>query len=283
MEGYGVPSDHPVLRLYPPPAEEIPVCGLYLQREPTLPGDRARPWVYSNFIVSLDGRIAIDQPHRRKQGVPDTITNPRDWRLFQELAAQADALITSDRYLRELADGTAQAPVPVSWAPEYQDLLAWRKARGLAAQPALVVLSAGLHLPPNGLFSSLARPVYVAVGQDKQSEAKRRFAATEVRILLCGAGSRVQGKVLIETLGKEGFRSIYAIGGTEVLETLVKDGMLDRLYLTHAHRVLGGHSYRTLWEGELLHPPLDVTLRALYYDQHGGEGLRQSFAIYDVL
>lgn len=284
MESDGVSGEHPVLRLYPPPSEEIPVRGLYLQHELPLPSNGARPWVYTNFIVSLDGRIAIKQPHEKKQGIPDTITNPRDWRLYQELAAQADALIVSDRYLRELAEGTAQAAVPVSSAPEYQDLLAWRRARGLPEQPALVVLSAGLDLTLNPrLYSSLSRPVYIATGQDKRAEAQHRFAGTEVRLLVAGEAKRVQGKALIEALRSEGFCSIYAIGGANVLETLVTDGMLNRLYLTRAHRLLGGRSYTTLWEGELLRPPLDVTLRALYYDHHAGERLRQSFAIYDVV
>jgi hypothetical protein len=141
IEDCGVPGEDPLLRLYPPPIEEVPVRGLYLQRDLTFPSNRGRPWVYTNSIVSLDGRIAIDEPNRKKQVIPNAITNPRDWRLYQELGAQADALITTDRYLRELAEGAAKATVPMSSAPEYSDLRQWRKAKGLPEQSALIVLS----------------------------------------------------------------------------------------------------------------------------------------------
>jgi len=49
--------------------------------------------------------------------VPDSVANPRDWRLFQELAAQADVLVMSARHLRELAAGAAQDSLRLSDAP----------------------------------------------------------------------------------------------------------------------------------------------------------------------
>jgi len=44
--------------------------------------------------------------------VPRAIANERDWRLFQELSAQADIFLTSGRYLREWAKGQAQEILP---------------------------------------------------------------------------------------------------------------------------------------------------------------------------
>jgi len=58
--------------------------------------------------TQLDGRIAVPHPTRPGLTVPETIANDRDWRLFQELAAQADLIISSGRYLRDWADGRAQ-------------------------------------------------------------------------------------------------------------------------------------------------------------------------------
>ena len=56
----------------------------------------------------LDGRIALPAAGRSSHQVPPAIANARDWRLFQELAAQADLLITSARYFRQSEDQEAQ-------------------------------------------------------------------------------------------------------------------------------------------------------------------------------
>ncbi|MFN2221501.1 MAG: pyrimidine reductase, partial [Candidatus Promineifilaceae bacterium] len=102
--------EEPVLQLYPLPSQQRPLKGLYLahdlrEQEPRTAG---RPTIYSNFVTSLDGRIAIPHPSRPGMMVPKTTANERDWRLFQELATQADLIISSGRYLRDWADGRAQ-------------------------------------------------------------------------------------------------------------------------------------------------------------------------------
>ena len=58
--------------------------------------------------------------------VPKNIVNDRDWRLYQELAAQADLIISSGRYLRDWADDRAQEILQVD-NPEFADLKTWRQ------------------------------------------------------------------------------------------------------------------------------------------------------------
>ena len=89
-----------VTRLYPLPQEVIGLEGLYLEHALHRAAARQRPVVYTNFVLSLDDRMAIAHPQTGKHGVPDSVANPRDWRLFQELAAQADVLVMSARHLR---------------------------------------------------------------------------------------------------------------------------------------------------------------------------------------
>jgi len=115
---------HPTLtRIFPAPEADVALEGLYLQHALHLPSaSQQGPLVYSNFITSLDGRIAVEHPVTGQFGVPDTIANRRDWRLYQELAAQADILVTSARYLRDLSQGWAQDTLPLSSDPAYADL-----------------------------------------------------------------------------------------------------------------------------------------------------------------
>jgi len=48
-----------VTRLFPVPGSEQPLQGLYLDHHLHTRGSSGRPFIFSNFITSLDGRIAI--------------------------------------------------------------------------------------------------------------------------------------------------------------------------------------------------------------------------------
>ncbi len=101
--------------------------------------------MYTNFIASIDGRIALAQPDGHRQ-IPGEITNRRDWRIFQELAALSDVLITTGRYLGDVAHNRAQEVLPVSHDADYDDLRAFRRDRGLSDQPAVAIVSGSLDI-----------------------------------------------------------------------------------------------------------------------------------------
>lgn len=65
-------------------------------------GTTEAPFVYGNFVSSLDGRIALMDTAGGESYLPEALTNPNDLRLFFELEAQADCLITHAGYLRFL-------------------------------------------------------------------------------------------------------------------------------------------------------------------------------------
>jgi riboflavin biosynthesis pyrimidine reductase len=276
--------DKNVLRIFPGPAEHVPLHGLYLS-EPLRPGGgRPEPFVYTNFIASLDGRISVPDPRTAKRTVPPAIANTRDWRLFQELAACADALVTSGRYVRELSNGASARSFPVSTKPEYADLSRWRRTHGFSPQPAIVIVTASLELPPLGPLVESRRPVYVATGGAADRRKIKRVEAEGVRVLRVGEGKRVEGGRLIEALAREEHWNIVMIGGGEVLHALIADDVLDRLYLTLACRMLGGPAFDTLLTGPLLEPAARFRLKALHYDAAAAaeeSDVEQLFAILD--
>jgi len=59
--------------------------------------------------------------------------------------------------------------------------------------------------------------------------------------------------------------------------------MVDSLFLTTVHRVVGGNPFTSLCEGGLLAPAADFRLRWLYHDLGGPGGCTQAFARYDRL
>lgn len=271
-----------MLRIFPSPGEQVPLRGLYLTERFGPPAERTRPFVYANFITSLDGRIALPDPATGKRGVPPAIANPRDWRLFQELTACADAVLVSGRYVRDRVTVSTRS-FPVSAEPEFADLLRWRRARGLAPQPAVVIVSASLELPRLDAVAESGRAVYVATGD---SADERKVAAVQsqgARVLRVGSGARVEGGKLIGALAGESLLNIAMTGGGEMMNALLVDGALDRLYLTIACRILGGATFDTLFTGPVLERTAGFTLKALHYDAEGSAGadVEQLFAIFD--
>lgn len=272
-----------LLRIFPGPGGHVPLQGLYLSERFAPPTERSKSFVYANFITSLDGRISLPDPLTSKRTVPRAIANGRDWRLFQELAACADALITSGRYVRDLPNGISARSFPVSGKPEYADLVRWRGERGLPPQPAVVILSASLELPELGPLVDSGRGVYVATGSAADSRKVAHVRSQGVRVLSVGHGTRVDGGRLIEALSREQHWNIAVIGGGEILNAMIIDDVLDRLYLTLACRMLGGLSFDTLLTGPVLERAVGFTLKALHYDAEGPEGsdVEQLFAIFD--
>jgi riboflavin biosynthesis pyrimidine reductase len=272
-----------LLRIFPGPADHVALQGLYLSEQFAPPADRSRSFVYANYIASLDGRISLPDPRTSRRGVPPAIANARDWRLFQELTACADAVLVSGRYVRDLQHGATTQGFPVSSKPEYADLLSWRRAHGLAPQPAIVIVSASLDLPPLRPLVESGRAVYVATGDALDPRKISIVESQGVRVLGVGSGTRVEGGRLIEALAQESQLNVALIGGGEMLRALIVDGALDRLYLTLACRILGGASFDTLVTGPVLEQPSGFRLKALHYDAEGPEGsdVEQLFAILD--
>ena len=274
-------SQVPILRLFPGLGGPVPLSGLYLDESLRPTGTPARPFVYASFIASLDGRISLPDPKTKTRKVPRAIANPRDWRLVQELAASADVLVTTGRYMRDLAAGVAQDNLPVSDKPEFTDLLAWRRARGLAPQPAVAIVTSSLDVPiPEALLHS-GRRIYIATGATADDSRVKSLAAQGVRVLKAGTSSQVDGRALVKALALEGFGNIDMTAGSVLLNALLTAGVLDRLYLTQACRILGGRSFETLHTGEELDPPADFKLRSLFYDAGENGAIRQLFSVFD--
>jgi len=270
-----------ILQLYPAPSREVSIRGLYLEHDLRAQAEgRDRVFVCANFVSSLDGRIAV--PDSSGQGVTlaEAITNPRDWRLFQELAVQADILITSGRYLREYATGVKQEILQIYDDPQFEDLRNWRLGRGFSSQPDLAVISSRLDfdVPPALLGDSRSLLIFTTKSAD--ADHIQRLKDQGAKILFTGEES-VDGQELYAHLTELGYRTAYSGAGPKVLQLLASSGVLDRLYLTIANRLLGGEPYASILEGPLLNPPLGLHLNTLYFDPYGIEGLGQLFTSYN--
>ena len=271
-----------VIRIFPEPHEPLPLYGLYLNHEIAVKQQRQSPFVYANYVVSMDGRIALTHPKTGEKKIPEAIANKSDWRLYQELAAQADVLVSSGRYMRDMADTDSQEALPVSENGQFADLLDWRQSHGLSRQPAVAVVTSSLDLPWQKICQKLDRPVYAVTTGRVSNEDSAKLISLGINIIHAGNSDRVEGKKLVNGLREHGFFNIYVIAGPKVLGTLIASNTLDRLYLTQVHKLVGGRQYDTFLETSYLENPVELKLRCLYRNVSTDRAIEQSFAVFDV-
>jgi len=256
-------------RLVPQPMQHLPLAGTYLSLGLHRQAGDGGILIYANYIASVDGRIALRDPASGEFTVPAVLANDRDWRLYQELAAQAEVMIVSARYMRQLAAGTAQDLLPVGQAPAYQDLRDWRAAEGLAPQPDVVIVSQSLDIPVPALARLTDRRIVVATSEDAEASAVDALRQQGIEVVTAGR-QRVEGMALKQVLAAMGYRSAYMIAGPAVHRMLLADGAIDRLFLTTRHRLLGGRDFSTIIE-DALPAPVRLRLNAMYLDAEGGQ------------
>lgn len=279
------PTRREVMQLHPPPARSRRLEGLYLNERMPPPAAGVPAMVYANFVTSLDGRIAVTDSQGGSH-LPDGLTNPRDWRLFQELQAHADCLVTHGGYLRALASGRLGNVLQAGLAAGSGDIARWREMHAAAAQPAVAIVSASLDLPMPDSLRAHRQPVHVlTTGGGAGTDGDRRTALEKAGydVVVTGPGPWVRARDAVEALAARGYRRLYLQTGPRMLESALRDHVLARLYLTIGHRLVGGDRFDTMVRGEA---PLGMEgrlrLGALYLDEAPGLDCGQLFARFDA-
>jgi riboflavin biosynthesis pyrimidine reductase len=271
----GRPMSHTLLRLHPGPREEVELRGLYLRQELHRRGGPEAPFVYADFVSSLDGRIAI------ADRLPAELMDASDLRLLLELQAQADCVITHAGYLRAIAEGRLGDILEIGATEQGRDLRDWRTGSGLPEQPAVAIASASLDFPMPPSLAGDASRVVIATTRSANAAKRRAWESRGYRVLVAGEGRWVEGGPLTRALGALGHRSMFLLAGPRMLETMLRDRMLSRLYLTIVHRLLGGEAPQTAIAGPELRDTGRLRLEALYQDAAGPDGVGQWFAAFE--
>jgi len=242
-------------------------------------GRSAEPFVYANFLSSLDGRIALeDAGQNTPPYIPKHITTASDFRLFMELHAQADCLITHGGYMRALSEKRLGNILQV----KSDDLVEWRRSHDLKPQPAVIIASASLNFPMHPSLREYQQDCYIATGKNADLASVDYWQQQGYTVLMTGEQRMVQGAALIQQLKKLGYRSIYLIAGPRMLDTMIREKQLSRLYLTLTHQLIGGLDFRTLLTGPALAGEGSMILKSLYYQQGSPPGAGQFFMQFDL-
>jgi riboflavin biosynthesis pyrimidine reductase len=191
--------------------------------------DRSRPAVRINFVTSLDGAVQVD-------GYSRGLSSEADRQVFGILRRHADAVMVGAGTLRHEGYRAVRMTDQVRL---------WRTARGLSADPTLVVVSAALDLDPTSATFTEApvRPVVLThAGADAAMQAA--LAAT-ADVVVCGE-SVVDLGVGLDELRKRGLDQVLCEGGPHLFGTLLAADLVDELCLTVSPMLAGPGSGRII-------------------------------------
>jgi riboflavin-specific deaminase-like protein len=209
-----------------------------------------RPYLVLNMVSTLDGRIAID-------GRSGPIGDEADKELFFGLRTQADAVMVGAGTIRTERYGR------IIRKPERRER---RVAEGLEPDPLAIVVSARLRLPADlPLLQDESSTVVILTA----SEETLPDTPARVHYLRGPAGIELELRPLLERVRSEfGVRSILCEGGASLNESLMREGLVDELFLSLAPKLAVGPPL-TILQGDPLPEPLVAELRwLLEHDGH---------------
>jgi len=181
-----------------------------------LDGPPARPTVWVNFACSADGRLAYAGGRRAR------LSDAADLARVQEIRAQSDAIL--------VGVGTVLLDDPslrVHW-----ELL----QRAAGTPPARVVVDSLGRTPERAKVLDGSLRTIVAV-----SERSARAFPPAVEVIVAGR-ERVDLPLLFARLAERGVRRLLIEGGAEVIASVLRAGLFDRITVYHAPVVIGGRT-----------------------------------------
>ncbi|GAA1785895.1 pyrimidine reductase family protein [Agromyces lapidis] len=211
------------------PARPVDRAGLLVAY--ALP-DREAPRVRMNFVMSLDGAVALDG---RSGGLGDDA----DRLAMGVLRTLADVVLVGAGTVRAEGYGGLRLR---------EENAAWRREHGLADQPRLAVVSSALDLDPGHPFfaDAVTRPIVVT---HAASDPVRRAALAEVaEVLVCG-GTAVDPIAMREALAAAGLPQILCEGGPHLFASLVEVDAVDELCLSLSPLLVSGDAGRIIAGG----------------------------------
>ena len=198
-------------------------------------GDKAppdRPYLVLNMVSTADGKATIE-------GRTGAIGNEADRQLFNHLRTQADAVMVGsrtvalERYGRIVRDPALREK---------------RRREGLEPDPLACVVSGRLALTSDVplLQDRHSRVVIVT-----SSLGELRECAARVEYLRIEPGTREFAPALRRLRSDHGVRSVLCEGGPTLNSTLLREGLVDELFLSLAPKLVGGARASTIVAGEL--------------------------------
>lgn len=211
------------------PSADVTVEALYLDLDlPTCCAlDAALPYVATNTVCSIDGRVAV-------AGKANDIGGVADRRVMRNLRSLFDAVLRGGATLRA---EKISAGVP-------ETLAELRASRGLAEQPYEVILTGTGELPlrDNLLDSTPDRTIVVVPESALSNDTADRLGALAILVQLpAGPDGRVRIRQALRHLKDAyGIERLLAEGGPSLNHALVSSSVVQDVFQTIAPKFVAG-------------------------------------------
>lgn len=205
-------------------------------RLPAAPPDR--PHTFTNFVASHDGRISFDLPGRSGGGEVSRHARHDTW-LMGLIRARADAILTGAGTLRVARRHTW---TPAGIFPEAaESYAALREAEGRAPLPLLVVATARGELPADAAALRVpGQPVLIATTAAGAARARAALGDRPgIRFQLSPGDAVDLALLLAELRAAYGVATLLSEGGSRIYGSLIRDRLIDEVFLTQSPIVVG--------------------------------------------
>jgi riboflavin biosynthesis pyrimidine reductase len=189
-----------------------------------------RPYVFFNFVGTLDGRAALDGSTRPLGG-------PADLEMLLSLRAAADAVLIGPGTIRAEGYGRLVGP------------------ERRADPPPAVLISRRFDVPwEAGLFAAADQPVIVYTSLDAGPAPDVAAPVEIVRLPVPTPGAA------LADLRSRGVRALLSEGGPTLFHGLLEAGLVDELFLTLTPLLTGDETETGILSGARLPAPARFTL-----------------------
>jgi riboflavin biosynthesis pyrimidine reductase len=212
--------------------------------------DFSGPTVYTNFVASLDGSVALPEiPQSNKLISGDS---EADHFVMGLLRAFADVIIVGSGTLRGSPTGTWS---PARAHPESASLFAeLRRLRGRPERPELAILSGSGAIDVQ--HPALGERVVILTSTTGASRLRGRVPeAAEVAPL--ASEIEIDPRVVLRALRERGHQLILFEAGPHTLGRFAAAGLIEELFLTFSPLLTGGSAQTRLSLVEGIEPSID--------------------------
>jgi riboflavin biosynthesis pyrimidine reductase len=199
-----------------------------------------RPYVFMNFVATVDGRATHG-------GNTRALGDDADLEMLLSLRTVADAVLVGPGTVRVEGYGRLVGN------PERR---ARRVAAGLASDPPAVLISRRFDIPwEAGLFAAPEQPVLIYTPVDGIVPAGVAAPVELVRL------EPFSSAAALADLRRRGVRALLSEGGPTLFRGLLGEGLVDELFPTLAPLLTSGDAERQILSGPSLDTPAPLALQ----------------------
>jgi riboflavin biosynthesis pyrimidine reductase len=194
---------------------------------PPLPPDR--PWIFSNFVQSLDGMASFKGRHATGGDISQL---PEDRWLMDFLRAHADAVLLGiNTLIEETQLSGNRGPV---YAIEDAELRGLRKKLGRRTEKNIFVTgAAALQLNDYRVFDKGTVETFIITTETGAQRLAQTTSHPHVKIIVCGKDAFVDLPAAMRVLRQQhGIERLLCEGGPTLYGYLSRAGLIDEKFIT---------------------------------------------------